>query len=210
MFDLQYYVRMIKKKQTAKELLKAAKSAPSKAPLAEHLDTILTLREKSYSWRDIAAFLNEHGVVTEHSKIFRFINKQRSTKMDSYKNFFIPTSNQYINALKDIEGNITEKQKEMLGFHFKAHNRTATFSELASAVEYTNYNAANLQYGLFGRTLGEKLEMVFVPMGGGNDGELFLCSSIGADSVYKQQESDYQLVMHHELAKALAELKWFE
>jgi len=201
---------MIKKIQAAKELLKAAKSAPSKAPLTEHLDTILTLRDKSYSWRDIAVFLNEHGVVTDHSKIFRFISKQRRNKMDPYKNYFIPTSNQYHAALKDIKDNITEKQKDMLGFHFKAHNRTATFGELASAVEYPNYNTANLQYGLFGRTLGEQLGMIFVPMYENDGGEPFLCSSIGAGNIYRQQESDYQLVMHHELAKALGELGWFQ
>lgn len=196
---------MVKKLQTAKEVLKAAISAPSKSPLDDHLETILTLRGKSYSWRDIAAFLNERGVETDHSKIFRFI-KQWRKKMD----YFIPTSNQYLSALKDVEENMTEKQKDMLGFHYNAHNRTATFSELASAVEYPNHNSANIQYGLFGRALGEKLEMKFAPMYDDREYEPFFCSSIGAGNINRKQGDDFQLIMHHELAKAITELGWFK
>ena len=163
---------MAKKSRTAKEVLKAAISAPSKSPLNEHLETILTLRDKSYSWRDVAAFLIEHGVETDHSKIFRFMNKQRRIKMDPYENYFVPTSNQYLSALKAIEEKMTEQHKGMLGFHYNAHNRTATFGELASAV---GYESANLEYGRFGRILGEKLEMKFSPMDESGEDKPFFC-----------------------------------
>lgn len=198
---------MVKKLQAAKEVLKAAKSAPSKSPLNEHLETILTLRDKSYSWRDIAAFLTEHGVETDHSKIFRFVNKQRRNKMDPYENYFVPTSNQYLSALKDIEEKMTEQQKGMLGFHYNAHNRTASFGELASAV---GYKSANIEYGKFGRALGEKLEMKFSPMDETGEDKPFFCSSIGAGSLYKKKGQDYQLIMHHELSKAITESGWFK
>ncbi|MBT3447641.1 MAG: hypothetical protein HN441_06995 [Candidatus Thioglobus sp.] len=200
---------MIKKIQTAKELLKAAKIAPSKDQLAEHIDAILMLRDKRYSWRDIASFLNEHGVETDHSKIFRFINKQRRNKMDPYEKYFIPTYDQYLAVLKDMEKNITEKQKDMLGFHYKAHNRTVTFGELADIVDYPDYKTANLQYGKLGSVLGEKLGMIFAPLSR-DDNTPFKSSSIGMGNIYKKEDSDFQIVMHHELSKALRELGWFE
>ena len=44
---------------TAADLLREAKRAPVRETLAEHRDTIATLRKKNYTWREIADFFNE-------------------------------------------------------------------------------------------------------------------------------------------------------
>jgi hypothetical protein len=60
----------------------------------------------------------------------------------------VPTAEQYANALRRLD--MTPAQREMLRFHFKAHNRTVTYSELAAAGGYDSYGGANLQYGKLG------------------------------------------------------------
>ncbi len=187
----------------AKTLLEEAKEQPTKNTLVEHVDTIKTLRKKNYSWREIADFLNKSGVSTDHTKLFRFMRNWVSDKNNGI-NFIVPTASQYVHALQEIA--MTEKQKTMLLFHYSAHNRTVTFTELASAGGYADYNTANLQYGKLGRVLGEELEMIFAI--NGKTGAPFNSSSIGADNPFKAPESEYELVMHHELAKAIEALGW--
>lgn len=122
----------------------------------------------------------------------------------SKEEFTIPTATKYAAALQNIS--ITENQKKMLEFHYLAHNRTVTFSELASVAGFDNYRSANLQYGTLGKTLGEELNMKFLTFG---NGEMFYSSAIGIDNPAKPKGTEYQLVMHHELAKAFDSLGWF-
>lgn len=124
--------------------------------------------------------------------------------MNTEQNLVVPTSDQYFKALSNIT--LTDNQKIMLGFHFNAHNRTVTFTELANAVNFENYNAVNLQYGKLGYLLGQELEMKFVKQKNGED---FCASSIGAGNLNKPKNDDFQLVMHHELAKAIEKIGWF-
>lgn len=44
-----------------------------------------------------------------------------------------------------------------LDFHIKTHNRTVTYTKLARAAGFENFGAENMQYGKFGRALGEEL-----------------------------------------------------
>lgn len=63
-----------------KEILAEAKAATSKTRIEEYREAVHTLREKGYSWREIADFLKERGVVTDHTRIYRTFgktNKQR-------------------------------------------------------------------------------------------------------------------------------------
>jgi hypothetical protein len=53
--------------------LEAARAAPTKQALEAHREAIELLRNKGYSWREIASFLNEHGVTTDHTAIYRLI-----------------------------------------------------------------------------------------------------------------------------------------
>ena len=195
--------------KTAEEILDEAKTAPAKGSLKEHLKTIQTLRKKNYSWRDIAIFLNEHGVETDHSKIFRFM-KKRSIEMDPYKDFFVPTKSQYEDALRKIEDKITPNQMIMFEHHYLAHNRTVTFGDLADAAGFSETRAANLEYGKLGYKLGIELNMVFGPLDDEKeDSGPFNSSTIGTGNIYKKKDYPFQLVMHHELAKALENLGWF-
>jgi len=181
-----------------KEVLKEAKKAPSKNPIKPLKAAILALREKDYSWREIADFLNERGVKTDHTKIYRFIKNQNI-------DIRIPSSEQYQQALERIAP--TDKQKLMLEAHFKAHNRTITFTELANAAGYDDYQVANRQYGQLGLDLGRELDFEFADSQSRPD-EKFCSSSIGMPFAYAG-EGKFQFVMHHELAKAIEELDWF-
>ena len=125
--------------------------------------------------------------------------------MNTSESFVVPSAEKYAQALKEIS--ISEGQMKMLECHYLAHNRTVTYTELANAAGYPSYATANSMYGKLGRLLGEALAMNFV-IAEGRD-EPFYSSSLGADNPYRPAKEEYQLVMHHELSKALASLGWF-
>ncbi len=54
-------------------ILKDAVESPARSQLQGHRKTILTLREKGYSWRKVADFLNERGVMTDHTAVYRLV-----------------------------------------------------------------------------------------------------------------------------------------
>ena len=58
-----------------KEILAAAKAATPKTRIEDYRETVMTLREKGFTWRDIADFLRERGVVTDHTRIYRTFGK---------------------------------------------------------------------------------------------------------------------------------------
>lgn len=190
--------------KTPAEILNEAQSVKPKETLGPYRETILTLREKNYSWRDIAEFLVERGIETDHSKLFRFINKPRRPKMDVQPKFEVPTAEQYGQALKAIK--ISPMQRKMLESHFRAHNRTATYTELAKAAGYDSYSVANSNYGKLGAALGKALDMTFLPSATTPDSD-FYSSAIGR--AIKHGDEEWILIMHHELAKALDSAEWF-
>lgn len=53
------------------EILAAAKEAPAKVQLDEYREAIESLRDKGYTWREIADFLSERGVSVDHTRIYR-------------------------------------------------------------------------------------------------------------------------------------------
>jgi len=96
---------------------------------------------------------------------------------------------------------------KMLRAHYNKQNRSITYTELASAAGAANHGAANLQYGQLGRDVGEAIGFEFIDAGD-RPGERFYSSALGMPNPYT--EGEFQLVMHHELAKALEQLNWFE
>jgi len=108
------------------------------------------------------------------------------------------TADEYKKALETIE--ITEKQKIMLKAHYEALNRSITYTKLANSAGYDDFSVANIQYGKLGRTLGEAVGFEFVNLDNNSDRK-FYSSSIGMQNSHT--EGDFQLVMHHELAKAI-------
>jgi hypothetical protein len=107
-------------------------------------------------------------------------------------------ADEYQKALKEI--NISDKQKLMLEAHYKATNRSITYTELAKAAGYDDFTVANIQYGKLGRLIGEAVGFEFINSDKDSDRK-FYSSSIGMPNSYT--EGDFQLVMHHELAKAI-------
>jgi hypothetical protein len=184
-------------------IIRDAKSAPTKQPLNAYRDAIATLREKGYSWREIAEFLTERGVKTDHTKLYRMFKQSKSRKGKSMK---IPTSEQYLEALKSID--MTPNQKKMLKEHYDALNRTITYTELADAAEYENHGGANLQYGDLAKKIGDAIGFEYAETEN-RPGKKFHGSAIGMANSYPTGEN-FELLMHHELAKAIAASGMFD
>lgn len=192
--------------ETIESILAAARKAPTKEQdLKKHDQAIVALREKGYTWREIAAFLNKHGVVTDHTKLIRFMQKATA--------FTVPPANDYRRALTGLqqEDTLTATHWAMLKFHFEAHNRTVTYTQLARAAEANGaklpaerpHSYANLHYGNLAKALGHKLGSSFTFLPSTNREEPFYSSAIGLENPAKAPGADFELVMHHELAKAI-------
>ncbi len=138
----------------------------------------------------------------DHTKIYRYYTKKNKLKG---KTMSVITSEQYQEGLNTIS--LSEPQKKMLKAHYNVVNRSITYTELAKAAGYDSYETANSQYGRLGRTLGESVGFKFVEALPDRPGELFYSSSIGQGNHYTN--GDFQLVMHHELAKAIEALDLF-
>ncbi|MBO6574456.1 MAG: hypothetical protein JJ896_03495 [Rhodothermales bacterium] len=53
------------------QLLAAAREAPQQNRLDDLAEVVETLRTKGYSWRQVAEFLQERGIQTDHTRLFR-------------------------------------------------------------------------------------------------------------------------------------------
>lgn len=184
------------------QIIKEAKEAKNKESLESYTEAISVLREKGYSWRDISDFLADRGVKADHTKIYRFHTKLNSMKG---KTMSVITSEEYQAGLEAIS--LSKAQLMMLKAHYNAVNRSITYTELAKSADFKDWKTANLQYGKLGRALGEEVGFAFVDASPNRPDELFYSSSIGQINSYTS--GDFQLVMHHELAKAIEALKMF-
>lgn len=197
---------MTAKRKSADDILTEAQQAESRNTLGAHRKTITLLRSKDYSWREIAEFLSQRGVETDHTKLFRFM-KQVTMQSELLE---VPTFIAYatvLTALAASENPPTKQQWQMLRCHYTMHNRTASYGQLAEAVNYKGNRGANVQYGTFGSKLGIMLGMKFSKRNAKDpESEDFMSSSIGSESQFKNADGEFQLVMHHELAKALDSL----
>jgi hypothetical protein len=201
--------------KTAAEILKEAQALPDKDDLSDHIETIAVLRDKRCTWRDIAKFLSDRGLDVDHTKVYRFalaneekINRiaNRRVNMSKSNQAVIPTASEYVDALNSIK--ISESQKKMLRAHYMAHNRSITYTQLADAAGFDSYVGANSQYGKLGKEIGEKLGFQFLKSK--TRDKPFYSSAIGSDNPnIPDDHEEYQLIMHHELAKALDQLGWF-
>jgi len=197
------------------EILKAAELVQSRVVLDDYYPVVVKLRDKGLAWREIAGFLKSHGVETDHSKVFRMF-----CKAEQIKAFAVPSAHAYAQALSALEakGQINAAAKAMLAHHYKAHNRTVTYTQLAQAAadrdesksvtDKVTHKTANLVYGKLGRLLGETMNMQFAPAD--DRGGLFYSSSIGFENPLVVPGMNFELVMHHELSKALDTLGWFK
>jgi hypothetical protein len=186
----------------------ALKVSP-RVDLGSHLKTIQVLRTKGLSWREIADFLVERGVETDHTKLIRFMQKHT-------ERFVVPDAESYASALSKLRaaGKLANDTPwwAMLKFHFDAHNRTATYTQLAAAAERAGakmptskpWTYANREYGTLAKALGESIGITFQPTT--TREKPFYSSAIGGDAPFLPAGAEYELVMHHELAKAMERL----
>lgn len=184
-------------------LLAKAKAVPERTRLEDHVEAITALREKKYTWREIAAFLSENGVETDHTKVYRFMQRIEDV-------FVVPSATDYARVLLELrqsDSKLVENQIKMLEKHYLAHNRTITFTELAGAVGSDDYRTANSQYGLLGKTIGEALGITFEKT---SKGQAFFSGALCVELQSKSAVGHVQVMMHHELAKAIESLGWFK
>ncbi len=191
----------------ATELLCKARNLPQKPSLDGYREAILVMREKGYTWREIAAFLSENGITTDHTKILRLVTKPIKTSMIIAAS--IPIAKNYETALLTLEASkkITPKQLRMLKEHANSHDRTITFLELAKSkdVDFKGGDSgAKLEYGKLGRKIGELAEFAFNEVDFKNKKQ-FRVDAIGRGF---NSGGSFHLVMHHELAKAIDKLGW--
>lgn len=65
-----------KVKPDPEKLLAEAEAIPAKVELGDYWDTVTVLREKDYSWREIAAWLTERGVGVHYKQLERYDKKR--------------------------------------------------------------------------------------------------------------------------------------
>jgi hypothetical protein len=190
------------KNLAANQVLRDARAAPPTGGLEAHREAVLVLRRKGYTWRDIAAFLKARGVATDHTKVFRLIKGRNAMIAVT-----VPGFEQYRNALSTLT--ITDKQREMLKAHYDSPNRSITYRALATAAGFKDYRVANLQYGKLGAALGKALGFQFQKFG---DSDVdFMTSAIAMPTDRHYWAGDeFEIVMHHELSRALDDLHWFK
>lgn len=186
------------------DLLAKAQAAPRRTRLEDHVDSINALRDKQYTWREIASFLNDNGVETDHSKLFRFMQRTGQA-------FVVPSTAEYARVLPEIligKGKLADNQLKMLERHYLAHNRTVTYTELANSVGSDDHRTANSQYGTLGKMVGEALDAKFERSG--KREEPFYSGMLCVELQTKSPSGHIQMMMHHELAKAIETLGWFQ
>ena len=62
------------------DILKAAQAAPSKANVEDYREIVVTLRDKGFTWRDIADFLKERGVEMDHTRLYRAFGQSQKNR----------------------------------------------------------------------------------------------------------------------------------
>jgi len=184
------------------DILAKAKAVPERTRLEDHAEAIAALRDKKYTWREIATFLNENGIETDHTKVYRFMQRIEDV-------FIVPVAADYARVLLELsqsKNKLVENQMKMLEKHYLAHNRTITYTELAKAVGSDDYRTANSQYGSLGKTIGEALGLKFEKT---TKGQPFFSGALCVELQSKSALGHTQVMMHHELAKAIGSLGWF-
>ena len=69
----------------SQQLLREALEAPIKVQLEDHREAVEALRAKGYSWREVADFLNERGVSTDHTRLYRTFGPQKRDRRTESK-----------------------------------------------------------------------------------------------------------------------------
>lgn len=112
----------------------------------------------------------------------------------------VVSTEEYVQALRYIEPEITENQRSMLISHAAAPGQVLTMSELAASVGFPNYNAANLQYGQLAGKLADAIGIVRPKY------LVYVLASFDDDPDTSQSRAH----LYPELLAALQQLGWVE
>ena len=109
------------------------------------------------------------------------------------------TVDDFSEALK--AANLSEKQIAMLAYHYRAPNHTISMGQLAEAMGYKKFNAANLHYGKLAARIGELLGLAEDEYGDN-------INILANPSHDKNNIGHFQWEMKAELVLALEQLGW--
>ncbi len=108
------------------------------------------------------------------------------------------TADQYLDAMNELGASFTEAQIEMLVGHANTPNQSISTQKLASLAGFTNFSAANLQYGKLGRKFSDFFGV------GDLDNQI---QALATGAHEKDNEGHFQWVMRSPLREAL-QRKW--
>lgn len=109
----------------------------------------------------------------------------------------LPAVEEYLWALQAVAP--TVRQRQMLQAHYDAPEHTITATQMARAVGFNGFEAANLQYGRFAKRVRDALNWHH-----GADLQIYIFNS------FAHYNGEWHWIMHPELAEALEELGWVE
>ncbi|ELA8200055.1 hypothetical protein RGL65_004151 [Vibrio parahaemolyticus] len=122
----------------------------------------------------------------------------------------IATKEQYISALIALRDNSrfrTTRYLDILRTQAKMENQTITSTKMAEALDFPNYNTANLKYGLLGHELADALNYIPHTRKDGSP-VWFWAISTGNPASDETIDGHYEFVMRPELYEALLEIRW--
>ncbi len=119
-----------------------------------------------------------------------------SSAPEAVEDLDVPISiDAYVRALRALEP-LNTTHRNLLVAHYRAPERTTTFTQLAQVVGLNGYRAVNMQYGALGKKVCEQLGCRLKTQ----------VKIFGTFS--KPPGSDWRLTMRSELAGALERLEW--
>ena len=161
---------------------------------------------KGRAWKDkqLVIELESDSVESALNSLKNQIDKTYSAKIKA-RGRATPKVKEYIKALQAILPSLNDNQLAMLKAHYKAPKRTITATQLAQAVNYKTYSAANLHYGKIGFLLNEILCMDLPKYEDGTPIATYAIAS-GIPSTSDMDEDDFNEIL--ELINEVEEWHW--
>ena len=114
---------------------------------------------KGRVWKDkeLVTEIEGEGIDDVLGRLREFVDSRLQEKVDSRVD--APEVDEYVQALRSMLGDFTDGHLAMMKAHYNADDQCITATQLAEAARYSNYGAANLQYGNIGKAVYEELLM---------------------------------------------------
>ena len=114
---------------------------------------------KGRVWKDkeLLKEIEGDGIDDVLGRLREFVDSRLQEKVD--RRIDAPEVDEYVQALRSMLGDFTDGHLAMLKAHYNANDQCITATQLAESAGYSNYGAANLQYGIIGKVVYEELLM---------------------------------------------------